>query len=123
MNFICDVHIPYKLVNYLINVGHHATHINRVLEGSKTKDIVIAQFADTNDQIVVTKDEDFENLHFATNSPKKLIRILLGNINTSALIQVFEKHIPEIEKLKQFDRFYIEIGVNQFIYTTDYNIE
>jgi predicted nuclease of predicted toxin-antitoxin system len=89
MNFICDVHLPYKLVNYLIHTGHQATHANRILEGSKTKDSVIAQFADTNNQIVITKDEDFENLHFATNSPKKLIRILLGNISTSALIQVF----------------------------------
>jgi predicted nuclease of predicted toxin-antitoxin system len=123
MNFICDVHIPYRLVNHLLKTGHQATHVNRVLEGSKTKDTDIALFADTNDQIVVTKDEDFENLHFANNTPKKLIRVLLGNISTSELIQVFEKHLPEIEKLKEFNRFYIEIGKNQFIYTTDYTIE
>jgi predicted nuclease of predicted toxin-antitoxin system len=123
MDFICDVHIPYRLVNYLIKTGHQATHVNFILEGSKTKDVEIARFADTNNQIIITKDEDFENLHFAAKTPKRLIRILLGNISTSDLIQVFEKHLLEIEKLKDFNRFYIEIGKQQFIYTTDYNVE
>jgi predicted nuclease of predicted toxin-antitoxin system len=123
MNFICDVHIPYRLVNHLLKEGHQATHINRILEGSKTKDIEIARFADINNQIVVTKDEDFKNLHFANNTPKKLIRVLLGNISTLELIQIFEKHLSEIEKLKEFNRFYIEIGKDQFIYTTDYGVE
>jgi len=123
MDFLCDVHIPYKLVSFLVKKGHHAIHINDVLSGSCTKDIEIAKFADSDDCIVITKDEDFENLHFAANTPKKLIRILLGNINTTDLVLVFEKHLSEIEKLKALNRFYIEIGKNQFIYTTDYSIE
>jgi predicted nuclease of predicted toxin-antitoxin system len=123
MDFICDVHIPYRLVNFLIKSGHQATHLNFILSGSTTRDIDIARFADTTNQVVITKDEDFENLHFAAKTPKKLIRILLGNISTSDLIIVFEKHLLEIEKFKDLDRFYIEIGKQQFIYTTDYTIE
>jgi predicted nuclease of predicted toxin-antitoxin system len=123
MEFICDVHIPFRLTNYLIKKGHLAIHVNNILQGSKSKDIEIAKFADFHNQIVICKDEDFENLHFATNTPRKLIRILLGNSSNSELIQVFEKHLVEIEKLKNFDRFYVEIGKNQFIYTTHYTIE
>ena len=122
MNFICDVHIPYKLVNYFLKIGYRAVHINSVLEDSITKDSAIAYYADGNDQLVVTKDEDFENLHFATGSPKKLIRILLGNIATTELIRVFAKHVKEIEKLTVHDRFYVEIGRDQFTYTTDYTV-
>jgi predicted nuclease of predicted toxin-antitoxin system len=76
-------------VTYLIKTGHHATYINRLLNGSRSKDIEIANYADSQNQIVITKDEDFENLHFGLNTPKKLIRILLGNISTTDLIQVF----------------------------------
>jgi predicted nuclease of predicted toxin-antitoxin system len=123
MDFVCDVHISYKLITHLIKKGHKAIHVNSILEGFKTKDIEIARFADLNNQIVITKDEDFENLHFAAKTPKKLIRILLGNISTADLIQVFEKHFSEIEKLKDINRFYVEIGMQQFISTTDYTIE
>ena len=123
MHFICDVHIPYRLVNFLIKMGHKAEHVNDLMDGSQTKDLDIAKHADAHHQIVITKDEDFENLHFALATPKKLIRVLLGNISTSDLVQVFEKHLLEIEKIKSFERFYIEIGKNQFTYTTDYNVE
>jgi predicted nuclease of predicted toxin-antitoxin system len=123
MNFVCDVHIPYRLVNFLTKAGHQAVHVNNLLSGSKSKDIEIARYADSQNQIVVTKDEDFENLHFGLNTPKKLISVLLGNISTNDLITVFEKHLVEIEKLQESERFYIEIGKNQFTYTTEYTIE
>ena len=123
MKFVCDVHIPYRLINFLLKQEHKATQVNFILSGSKSKDIEIAQHADEQNLIVITKDEDFKNLHFGINTPKKLIRVLLGNCSTSDLIDVFEKPLPEIEKIKEFNRFYIEIGKSQFIYTTDYTIE
>jgi predicted nuclease of predicted toxin-antitoxin system len=82
MKFICDVHIPYKLVHFLTKLGHEAIHVNQILEGSVTKDIEIARFADLNNFIVISKDEDFENLHFAKQTPSKLICVLLGNTST-----------------------------------------
>lgn len=123
MNFICDVHLPYRLVNFLKKRGYEATHVNNILEGSNSKDIDIAKYADANKQTVLTKDEDFENLHFGKGTPKKLIRILLGNVSTTDLIQIFEKHLPDIEKLKEFERYYISISKDQFTYTTEYIIE
>ena len=123
MDFICDVHIPLRLVKYLTKSGHQATHVNFILSGSITEDIEIAKLADLNNQIIITKDEDFKNLHFAAKTPKKLIRVVLGNISTSDLVQIFEKHLPEIEKFKDSNRFYIEIGKQQFIYSTDYTVE
>jgi predicted nuclease of predicted toxin-antitoxin system len=123
MNFICDVHLPYRLVNYLKKRGHQATHVNDILDGSNSKDIDIAKYADINNQVILTKDEDFESLHFGKGTPRKLVRILLGNVSTSDLIQIFEKHLPEIEKLKEFERYFISISKNQFTYTTEYLIE
>lgn len=39
MKFLCDVHISYKLVNFLNSQGYSTDHVNSILEGSKTKDL------------------------------------------------------------------------------------
>lgn len=107
----------------MIKSGLEAIHVNEIFEGSVTKDIEISKFADLNKYVVISKDEDFENLHFAKQTPSKLIRVLLGNTSTSELILIFEKHIPELEKLDSNSRFYVEISKNQFVYTTEYELE
>jgi predicted nuclease of predicted toxin-antitoxin system len=37
MQVLCDVHMPYRLVNQLRERGVDATHVNRILDGSETK--------------------------------------------------------------------------------------
>jgi len=69
MKFICDVHISYKLVNFLNQLGHEAIHVNTLPDKSETSDYFIAQFADDFNRAVITKDQDFENLHFAKRTP------------------------------------------------------
>jgi predicted nuclease of predicted toxin-antitoxin system len=32
MRVLCDVHIPYRLVNFLRERGVDATHVNRILD-------------------------------------------------------------------------------------------
>jgi predicted nuclease of predicted toxin-antitoxin system len=46
MRVLCDVHIPFRLVNRLREMGVDATHVNRVLEGSGTTDAAICAFVD-----------------------------------------------------------------------------
>ncbi|AGA90757.1 hypothetical protein Thimo_1992 [Thioflavicoccus mobilis 8321] len=46
MRVLCDVHIPYRLVNRLRDLGVDATHVNRILDGSRTKDSAIAAYGD-----------------------------------------------------------------------------
>lgn len=119
MKFVCDVPIPYRLIIFFLKEAYAATLVNFILTGSKSKDIEIAHYADEQNLIAIIKDEDFKNLHFGINTPKKLIRVLFGNCSTPDLIGVFEKHLPEIEKINEYNRFYIEIGKGQFIYTTN----
>ena len=45
MKVLCDVHLPYRLVNQLRTRGVDATHVNRILDGSETKDAAVAAFA------------------------------------------------------------------------------
>ena len=119
MDFICDAHISYKLKSFLIQMGHKATHINEVLNGSATTDIAICSYSDKNNLILITKDSDFIDLYHIRKSPKKLIKINLGNLSTPELIQLFSDALPFIERANLKERFLFEIDRDQFYLTDD----
>jgi hypothetical protein len=48
MKVLCDVHLPYRLVNQLRTRGVDATQVNRIRDGTETKDAAVAAFADAN---------------------------------------------------------------------------
>lgn len=117
MKFICDVHISYKLVRYLTLQGLETIHVNSLDNKWYTKDSEIYRFADVNGLIVITKDEDFRNSFFLQHTPRKLIRILLGNISNESLISLFDKYLPLVQELMENDRFYLELGDSVTIYS------
>jgi predicted nuclease of predicted toxin-antitoxin system len=64
MKFLCDVHISFKLVNAICNLGFECNHVNTILDKWYTKDAEIAKFADENDYIIIRKDADFRDSFF-----------------------------------------------------------
>lgn len=115
MKFICDVHISYKIVNFLSGIGYEAIHVNNILDKWLTKDKDICKYADSNELIVITKDYDFRDSFFLRKTPKKLIKINLGNISTNELLKSISDILPALERLSVNSYFMIEIGKN---YTT-----
>lgn len=109
MKFLCDVHITIKLVKLLESIGAEALHITRILNHSETTDQEICDFADKNNFVVVTKDSDFRDSFFLSNSPKKLIKINLGNISNERLLEIFKRNMDDIQKLESKNRFLLEI--------------
>jgi predicted nuclease of predicted toxin-antitoxin system len=59
MRYLCDVHISYKVCKFLEQYGPQAIHVNSILNKWFTEDSAICEYADQNDYIVITKDEDF----------------------------------------------------------------
>jgi predicted nuclease of predicted toxin-antitoxin system len=89
MKFLLDVHIPRALKFFLDWKGFEAIHVKDILNGVNTKDKDISIFADTNDMVLITKDNDFKNSFFVHKKPRKIIRIALGNCSNEALISSF----------------------------------
>ena len=110
MKFICDVHISYKITNHLKSLGFETIHVNEILDKWYTKDKEICKYADSNDLIVITKDSDFRDSFFVKNTPKKLIKINLGNISNQELIDIFTKNIETIQKISSKSNFLIEVS-------------
>jgi predicted nuclease of predicted toxin-antitoxin system len=86
MKFLCDVHISLKLSNRLTSLGYYSLHVNQMPDKWHTTDKEICHFADANDFVVITKDADFRDSFFIMQSPRKLIKISLGNIANKQLI-------------------------------------
>ena len=119
MRFLCDVHISYKIVNYLIECGYETIHVNSILNKWQTSDKDICSYADYNDFIVITKDSDFRDSFFVKKTPKKLIKINLGNISNVELIRILTKVIKDIEKVKKMPCFLIEIDKSLTTFITN----
>jgi predicted nuclease of predicted toxin-antitoxin system len=75
-------------VKFLESKGYNAFHVNSLPDKWYTKDNYISKYADLNDFILITKDADFRNSYFIKKTPKKLIKVNLGNISNAALIDI-----------------------------------
>lgn len=114
MKFLLDVHMPMALKFFLQWKGFETIHVKEVLEGVRSSDNDIADFADANKLVLITKDQDFKNSYFIRKSPAKLIRVVLGNCTNEVLISSFEQHLGTIATFED-DQFYGEIGSGSVI--------
>jgi predicted nuclease of predicted toxin-antitoxin system len=113
MKLLCDVHIPYRLVKWLENQDVEAMHVNHLPDKWHTSDVNICRYADINDYVVVSKDADFRNSHFLHHTPRKLIRIALGNLSNEALITLFAQYLVLFQEYFAHGDGYIELHPNQ----------
>ncbi len=118
MRFLCDVHIPFALVKSLIKSDFETIHVNELPHKWNTTDREICVFADSNDYVVITKDTDFRDSFFLSKTPRKLIKINLGNITNQELIQLFDTNIDKIKVLDDLPSFLLEIGEKDIILTS-----
>ena len=99
MEFLIDAQLPFRLKNWLNNKGFDALHADDLPGKSKTGDIEIADFADLESRIVITKDRDFLKLRILQTKPQNLLLITTGNINNKDLLALFERNFEAIQKL------------------------
>jgi predicted nuclease of predicted toxin-antitoxin system len=97
MKFLCDVHISIKISKRIEYLGHDCIHVNHILNKWNSTDSQITEYVDTNDCILISKDQDFRNSYILQSKPKKLIKIHLGNIPNNELILMLEGLMPTLE--------------------------
>jgi predicted nuclease of predicted toxin-antitoxin system len=112
MRFLCDVHISYKIVKHLKEIGLETYHVNSLPNKSETTDSDICNYADKHNLILITKDSDFKEFYFVRGKPKKVIRIMLGNISNVALISLLSQYIEAIKNFESRETFYLELGID-----------
>ena len=104
MKFLVDNQLPFALARDLQARGFQCQHVLDV-NLADAKDIDICRYAESQDCVVISKDEDF--VYHANSSAAKLrvVWVRLGNCRTPALLAAFERAWPELEScLKAGDR-------------------
>lgn len=109
MRFLCDVHIPISLAKRLAEAGHDSQHVNRLPAKWHTSDRDIATLADQEERILITKDSDFRDSCILQGTPKKLIKVNLGNIPHTQLTSILLDNLERIATLDERKRFLLEI--------------
>ena len=73
MKFLLDAQLPARLARFLSRGGHDALHTTDLPDGNRTTDARIAELADDQGRVVVTKDRDFRDGHLLSRSPQRLL--------------------------------------------------
>jgi len=96
MRFLLDARIPPSLATCLQRAGHEVRYTMQLPAGNRITDTEIRKFCFEEGWVVVTKDKDFFYSHVLHGNPKKLLLVRCGNFRLIALIQLFERYLPEI---------------------------
>ncbi len=108
MKFIVDNQLPAALAQSLRKRGLDCQHVLEV-GLAEALDAEICRYADAEERIIISKDEDFIYFAKQPESRIKLIWVRLGNCRTPALLAAFDGAWQRIEAcLKAGDRI-IEI--------------
>ncbi len=96
MKFLVDAQLPARLARRLDKRDHDAIHTSELPNGNRTTDTAIAEFADAEDRVVVTKDRDFRDSHLLGGTPRRLLVVTTGNITNDALLTLVDEHLDPI---------------------------
>lgn len=80
MKFLVDAQLPYQLKLWLLAKGFDAIHTRDLPAQNLSPDRDIAQIADADNRVVITKDSDFLKLHILEQQPAQLLMVTTGNI-------------------------------------------
>ena len=94
MKLLLDQNLSRKLVKQIESLYPESCHITSVLT-ENSDDREIWEFAEDNDFIIVTKDDDFEQRSVLFGHPPKVIWVRLGNCKTSD-IEVLLRHSHKV---------------------------
>jgi predicted nuclease of predicted toxin-antitoxin system len=96
VKFLVDAQLARTLSEFLKQKGYDALHTLDLPEQNRTKDLQIAQLANDEQRIVISKDVDFLESFLIKSEPRKLILVRTGNVSNRELIKLFELHLDTL---------------------------
>jgi predicted nuclease of predicted toxin-antitoxin system len=114
VRFLVDAQLPARLVAWLEAAGHDAVHASQLPDGNRSTDRQIAEKADADGRVVVTKDSDFRDSHLLTGHPAQLLVVATGNITNNALLGLFGRALDAVvAALEEVD--FVELHLDELV--------
>ncbi len=105
MKLIVDAQLPAQLCEILNQLGFESVHVDQLPKGDETSDTEIADYADVEELVVLTKDLDFYHSYMTLGKPKKLFLITTGNLKNRQLFDLFRKNLLIIKQAMERSSF------------------
>lgn len=118
MKFLVDAQLPIRLARQLSAAGHDVIHTSELPDGNRTTDAHIAEAADADDRVVITKDRDFRNSHLLRQTPRRLLVVATGNISNTDLTALFTQELEAIIDALD-EASFVELGPDSLIVHRD----
>jgi predicted nuclease of predicted toxin-antitoxin system len=96
VKFLIDAQLPARLAELLNQAGHDAVHTSGLPDGNRSTDRQIAERADADGRVLVTKHRDFRDGHLLARTPRQLLVVATGNITNNDLLSLFELHLGAV---------------------------
>ena len=106
MRCLIDAQLPLGLCDWLRDQGVEAQHVSDVL-GGQTPDARIAEHAQANALVLITKDDDFRLRH--PPSDYRLVWLRCGNITNRALREWLGVRWPEVRQRLDAGEVFVEV--------------
>lgn len=103
MNLLFDDNISYRIVKKLFNAFPNCLHVSRAGLAVHAPDRAIWEYARQNNYLIVTFDEDFEDLSGLYGFPPKVIILRIGSATTPMISQALQAKKVEIEAFYSSD--------------------
>lgn len=95
MKFLVDAQLPPGLCRWLGERGHEAVHVTEISD-APMRDWQIAEFAEREGAVVISKDDDFASLRLPDRFAFLWLRC--GNISNQKLREWLGGYLPDVEK-------------------------
>jgi predicted nuclease of predicted toxin-antitoxin system len=100
MKLLFDQNLSPKLVNRLADLFPDSCHVQGI-GLDRASDEQVWQHARLNGFLIITKDEDFNNLSVLRGSPPKVLWLQLGNCTTEQVEAVLRDRFADIESFEK----------------------
>ena len=104
MNFLVDAQLPPALARWIASQAYQAAHVFD-LGFHAADDPVIWERAQTEQAVIISKDEDFVDRWLLSDQPVPLVWIRKGNCSNRALLAWLEPLWPDaVKRLEQGEK-------------------
>jgi len=98
MKLLFDANLSPKLVTRLADCFPNLAHVQQFGLNSAS-DLLIWEYAQQHNYILVTKDADFHEMSLLRGSPPKVIWIRRGNCSVNQIENILRNHVDDIQIL------------------------
>lgn len=95
MKFLVDNQLPLALCRFITAQGCDCQHVLDV-GLARASDLVIWEYANADDRVIVSKDEDFFHLADLPEAKGRLVWVRFGNSRTPVLLRELGRLWPQV---------------------------